>query len=496
MNSIHGFIMKIGGKSVEPDSSVDSIFIKLEALTTGYTHYDKRIVRKAAESSLLKEFDAMNDYKHWKETKNKKFLKAANQKFLDNLNSEFNDDIYEVNLRYVALTYFKLKDYKNAVKYLLEYGGLAAESNKDEAENYALRYLTDACLKLILDPKLDQGKKEKYRRVLDEVGEKGMFFLGYGQEGIFENALRVEQKEIGYIAPGIGSGLIGTDNIHDCIVIILQNHVKETCIAHIDKNTRIKSLGNAFIKLAPNGEELKCRIIGGRYYDKYCNNEKYSGRYWSSRRNIKKVLKFLKNKNIDIVSSCIANKGQPSSVIVDVRTFEIVRGSPGVIDENAFIRISQLFGNDHHEKKDLIVAYEFDNRVKKDLVYNPVLIDWDHDLIVDIDEYEREFCDNYSKYSKDMLFPMFYPMIKAVNIAYYRELTSVISFLRNSFLRLGYVDDVFIKKVISHFDINLYIGKGCREKNDIIKSDIKSYIDGLFYKSFVIQNKCNMLVEL
>jgi tetratricopeptide (TPR) repeat protein len=80
------------------------------------------------------------------------------------------------------------------------------------------------------------------------------------QQGrIDHEAVRVEQHEVGF-----SNQKIGTDNIQQCVAVILHDPVtKKTALAHVDIHTDAKSLSDV-IKNFPNGANLNAYLVGGR----------------------------------------------------------------------------------------------------------------------------------------------------------------------------------------------------------------------------------------
>ncbi|AIL65014.1 putative Chemoreceptor glutamine deamidase CheD [Rickettsiales bacterium Ac37b] len=131
-------------------------------------------------------------------------------------------------------------------------------------------------------------------------------------------AHRVEQHEVGFSA----EEKIGTDNIQQCVVIILRDPIsKKTALAHFDRYTDPNSISEVIAKFSQD-TQLDAYLIGGR--DRGGENKIISD------TNIQKVTQQLKQyNNINIKSADIGDKGSPSAIVFDPKTGHLSHAVPG-----------------------------------------------------------------------------------------------------------------------------------------------------------------------
>ncbi len=153
----------------------------------------------------------------------------------------------------------------------------------------------------------------------------------YKGETINPEAHRIEQGEIGLSS----DKPIGTDNVNDCVCVVLRDpHTKKTAIAHIDASTGISSLQVLLDRMPdrkPPNKPLEARLIGARFRDD--PNEDGFGAD-KAKQNIRKIVEFLDDRHVDVLSAAILDPGQPTSIVVHPETFEIVEETPGVPNPN------------------------------------------------------------------------------------------------------------------------------------------------------------------
>lgn len=150
-------------------------------------------------------------------------------------------------------------------------------------------------------------------------------------ETINPEAHRVEQGEIGLSS----DKPIGTDNVNDCVCVVLRDpHTKKTAIAHIDASTGISSLQVLLDRMPdrkPPDKPLEARLIGARFKDDP-NEARF--RVDNAKQNIRKIVEFLDDRHVDVLSAAILDPSQPTSIVVHPETFEIVEETPGVPNPN------------------------------------------------------------------------------------------------------------------------------------------------------------------
>ncbi len=163
------------------------------------------------------------------------------------------------------------------------------------------------------------------------IQSAGLFSYKRGEK-VRNDAYRVEQAEIGFSS----KMLIGTDNVNDCLTIIIRDpDTHKTALAHIDSHTDASSLELIFERM-PQGADLEAKIVGASYRDDPNTTE---DNRWAEigQSNIYKVLDFLENKNIKILSSDILEGSQPTAIVVDPKTFDIVEAIPNVPNPDKYI---------------------------------------------------------------------------------------------------------------------------------------------------------------
>lgn len=146
-------------------------------------------------------------------------------------------------------------------------------------------------------------------------------------------AYRVEEGEYGFSC----DQLIGTDNVNNCICLIIQNpKTKKTALAHISTDTQVDSLPQIIDSLIFQNTTLKARIVGARF-------DNTSSLYLKREKELLiKLIESLNDQNIDIISVDLFNPKQPRSVIVDPKTFELTDEIASVSNPNAPIRIGKI----------------------------------------------------------------------------------------------------------------------------------------------------------
>ena len=173
---------------------------------------------------------------------------------------------------------------------------------------------------------------------------QSVFYLKQGP--LISDALRVEQRELGIS----DKKKLGTDNIKQCVVLILNNPItKKTILLHVDQVTSEESIVRAISTFA-DSESLEARLIGA--------NDSYGGDWYG---NLDKVLNVLlkNNRSIDIQSADILDKTPPMAIVFNPDTAELVHGVPGEFHSSTAAR--QFRAGKLANEKDLRLAFEFIN---------------------------------------------------------------------------------------------------------------------------------------
>ncbi|MBL8639846.1 MAG: hypothetical protein JNK24_05770 [Alphaproteobacteria bacterium] len=175
------------------------------------------------------------------------------------------------------------------------------------------------------------------------------------------DAYRVEQREIGFS----DEQLIGTDNINSCVAVLIWDaKTHKMAIAHIDEDTDINSLQQVFNRM-PKDNTLQVKIIGARSGD----IKPFASSVESSNNNIVKVLRFLDGKNVNIISASILDPRQPTSVVVDPKTFEVFEESPGKLNpDSALANGIPLIGG---SGRSLRVSIDLTSSVNREPIFLP-----------------------------------------------------------------------------------------------------------------------------
>jgi tetratricopeptide (TPR) repeat protein len=184
-------------------------------------------------------------------------------------------------------------------------------------------------------------------------------------------ATRVEQHEY-----GVSDKKIGTDNIQQCVAVILHDPVtKMAALAHVDKFTDASSLAEV-VKKFPEGTKLDAYLVGGR--DRSDEHKSVSD------DNIKRVVGELqKHTAIDIKSADIGDKGAPSGIVFDPQTGELKHAVPGKLDNTTPARkaVLSLPSEELLSLKSTPLNFAFD-LTKSDEMKGPTFTDRDKETLV------------------------------------------------------------------------------------------------------------------
>ncbi len=171
---------------------------------------------------------------------------------------------------------------------------------------------------------------EAFTRSRNEPVEPTAHNVGQGEAGFSDNAP------------------LGTIQTHDCVCLIVRDPVtKKTALAHIDHLTAAHSLKQILDRLptpAPP-ERLQAKLIGARLIDGGPNDPPQ--KVANSKENIKKISGFLKDNEVDIISTDFSQP--PGNLVVDPKTFDVIEATPNMDYPDAVItlgRQSIAFSND------------------------------------------------------------------------------------------------------------------------------------------------------
>ncbi len=163
-------------------------------------------------------------------------------------------------------------------------------------------------------------------------------------EPVEPTAHNVGQGEVGFS----NSAPLGTTQTNDCVCLIVRDPVtKKTALAHIDHLTAADSLKNILDRLptpAPP-ERLQAKLIGARLLDGGPNDP--PNKITNCIENIKKISGFLKDNEVDIISTDFSQP--PGNLVVDPKTFDVIEATPNMDYPDAVItlgRQSIAFSND------------------------------------------------------------------------------------------------------------------------------------------------------
>ena len=109
---------------------------------------------------------------------------------------------------------------------------------------------------------LGRGESEHLRSLIEADIKSGKNNpKSYNFRPAQPDAYRVEGGEVGFSA----KEPIGTDNTHDCIVVMLRDPItKKTALAHITGNNTEESLKVLWDGMTQSGSPIEMRLLGGR----------------------------------------------------------------------------------------------------------------------------------------------------------------------------------------------------------------------------------------
>ena len=227
-----------------------------------------------------------------------------------------------------------------AIRYLTDAVVLAEEYGaKDFASQYASRLHEIIFMKVKYGIEHDVAPDQlnPWIKVLRDARWRAatMFRNQYG-EAVDADAFRVEQGEAGFS----DRHKIGTDFLVQCVCPIIRNaKTGLTAFAHIDHGTDIASLDLVLERLGyeHTGDPLQIRLVGGNaeaHQDGQLQAEFFRS---VAGHNLFSLMVYLSEKNVNIISSDIVEKDQPSAIVVDPRTFDLLEAIPGKINPDFFL---------------------------------------------------------------------------------------------------------------------------------------------------------------
>jgi len=189
-----------------------------------------------------------------------------------------------------------------------------------------------------------RGESEKLRAVLEQLIDNDIRSgkpnpMSLNLRPIVAEAHRVEGGEVGFS----DKEPIGTDNTHDCVTVMLRDPItKKTALAHIGGDTTEESLQTLWEGMTQSGATIEMRLLGGRQLpiDVPENDPAYSYKKKNNdiaRWNVEKVVRFFKDKPVNVLSADILTPDQPAVVVVDPKTFAITEKVPGKHNPNAYV---------------------------------------------------------------------------------------------------------------------------------------------------------------
>jgi hypothetical protein len=328
--------MLIGGKPVD-GNDVESVISALNSLPTGFSSRNiasRKFTYKSSEAEKSNQL-GMKAWNEWDESSDSPLLQRAADHFqrAAELSEEAGDlRAHAQNRNNYGWAMVSADTPEKAIP---AFESACAIYQQQEMTNLlfeALGGLHRAMLDTV-HAKEAQGLTDEaaeLRAQLRPVRQRSLqLFSARKGEGQDFGAYRIEQGELGFSA----KQKIGTDNVNDCICIILQNPAtQKTALAHIDSDTNIHSLEQVFARLEgdfssqKNNQKLQARIIGACY-------DADSGQSMAnikSRRNLENSIRFLNERHVDVLSAVILDKNQPTSIVVDPATFTVAEKSPGI----------------------------------------------------------------------------------------------------------------------------------------------------------------------
>lgn len=330
--------MLLNGVSVE-NGDEKNLLNLVKALPTGFMERtahrtdDTIYVQSDAYQLTDQAEDALIE---WGKTKSPEKLEEAKNLFERALQSATNSDHTLTqaitSARYANFIRFGVGDMNHVMRLLTNTVSLADQIKaKDLASQYAseLHATLHEGIKYMNANGFPPEQIEPWQNTLGDVRRRAskLFRNQYGEENDLQ-AHRVEQGEVGFSS----KDRIGTDLLVQCVSPIFHNpETKQTAFSHIDHGTDIDSLEVVLKRLGytENGTPLQVRLVGGNPDSSNKSDIAQSGFFQAvANNNISSLLEFLKDKNIDVISSDILDIDQPTAIVVDPQTFEVFERIP------------------------------------------------------------------------------------------------------------------------------------------------------------------------
>lgn len=178
---------------------------------------------------------------------------------------------------------------------------------------------------------------------------------------IYSSAHRIEQGGIGFSA----DEPIGTEHVGNCVAVIARDPVSgKTGLAHYDAVSAPESLQRLFDNLPDR--KLDIVLIGAMYDENTVGNDYLRD---TSTSNLKDVLNFLANKNVNIVGARIHDPDQPTNFVVNPKDFSFSSVSPDIPNPDKDLAFARKFLTGQKQP----LAVEFDLTQSKERF--PYLLD-------------------------------------------------------------------------------------------------------------------------
>lgn len=404
--------MQIAGKELDPDKTVDQLIFQIKALPSGFEQ-SKRVASLPSDVSLLKEDTSARQfyetaefaYSQW-ETGEKDPLYLQEAAFYydlalkeletDKLTPAYKRcltkygqmkllsgdyDAAEEALNAAVKAYFPNDNILHSIKACTEW---LAEARKEPVQHAhlsdALGLLYQATVRLAQKKEAAGDKDEgKELRIGSESNEKAInspdFHLGlryirgyltllFQQSRVQNNVdirgespVLIEQGEMGVSA----YRPMGTQGLFSCVIVMShERELHQTVLAHMDDRNSLERLKTYLDIWSDNRTPVEIRLAGAR-----------TSAPQVAMDNMRKVVGFLKDKNVNIISSDILEKNQPTSFIVDPEDFSLQEGLVASYSQNdAIMRVIRVLQQE--SDSDLFLAYhDWNSRIGKARIFPP-----------------------------------------------------------------------------------------------------------------------------
>lgn len=398
--------MQIAGKELDPDKTIDQLIFQIKALPSGFEQR-KRVAPLPSDISLLKEGTAARQfyetaefaYNQW-ETGEKDPLYLQEAAFYYDLAVKELEtdkstlaykrcltkygqmkllagdyDAAEEALNAAVKAYFPHDNIFHSIKACTEWLAKARKEPVLHAHlSDALGLLYQATVRLAQKQEATGDKDGgKELRIGSESDEKAIsspdFHLGlryirgyltllFQQSRVQNNVnirnefpVLIEQGEMGVSA----YRPMGTHGLFSCVIIMShERELHQTVLAHMDDRNSLERLEKHLELWADNRTPLEIRLAGAR-----------TSAPQVAMGNLRKAVEFLKDKNVNIISSDILEKNQPTSFIVDPEDFSLQEGIVASHSrDDAIMRVIRVLQQENYS--DLFLAYyDWNSRIGK-----------------------------------------------------------------------------------------------------------------------------------